>query len=537
MRNALVSALVSLAALLALVAAAQPARNSTISGHVLNASTGEPLRRAAVTIFMENRSDVRGMAPTDDDGQFLLRALPAGRYRLEVSKRGYSAMNYGARRPGSPGQIVTLGPNENKSGLLIRLPRLSAISGSIFDAAGLPAISGAVTAYRLTASDSIRAWRFESEVRLDNRGMYHLSGLPPGRYLVAAQLDPPRRLPPNSDPDLPPVPIKTYYPATLLQAEASPLELRSGAEISDVAINVREVRPCRIGLQVLLPPSLEITGAPPRFDVTLNDDLHTFYTVTASDSAQADRLWVTRTMAPDTYVFTTLDSFGGKRYFATQSVDLTGGQAEVTLALKPGVDLRGRIRFDGPAHTDITRLRVQLQYPPSPRTRIDSGPISPNGSFVISDVPPTTWRLIVGSLPAGTFLKSATLGTLDLLANPLPVTPTLRELMEIVIGTRPARLAGHIQEGVATVVLAVPQGELAHHPGAYSVVGVDEQNGFEFEALPPGTYRIYAFDQLRPSAWLDPGFLKDYTGTAVNLVEGPAPPLMLRAETATPVEP
>ncbi|MGC4048828.1 MAG: carboxypeptidase-like regulatory domain-containing protein [Paludibaculum sp.] len=54
----------------------QPQRTSSISGQVLNATTGEPLRRAAVTILMDGREDVRGMAATGDAGQFLLRLLP-----------------------------------------------------------------------------------------------------------------------------------------------------------------------------------------------------------------------------------------------------------------------------------------------------------------------------------------------------------------------------------------------------------------------------------------------------------------------------
>ena len=85
-------------ALSALVSAAQNAPTSgpfTISGVILSATTGAPLDRAQITISTagEEESQV-AEAVTGEGGAFRFDHLPAGKYALAASRRGYIASRY-----------------------------------------------------------------------------------------------------------------------------------------------------------------------------------------------------------------------------------------------------------------------------------------------------------------------------------------------------------------------------------------------------------------------------------------------------------
>src|SRR6188508_856134 len=74
----------------------QPAPKGTgrIAGRIVSADTGNPIRRAQVRLsapeIRVNRTDT-----TDNDGKYEFADLPAGRYRLQVSKTGYVTLEYG----------------------------------------------------------------------------------------------------------------------------------------------------------------------------------------------------------------------------------------------------------------------------------------------------------------------------------------------------------------------------------------------------------------------------------------------------------
>ena len=67
-----------------------------------------------------------------------------------------------------------------------------------------------------------------------------------------------------------------------------------------------------------------------------------------------------------------------------------------------------------------------------------------------------------------------------------------------------------------------PEGKFSRVLSFYSRVLADEKGHFEMEGIHPGTYRIYAFEELSANGWQDPEFLKQYAGRgeAVTLAEG-----------------
>src|SRR5438067_13921460 len=60
----------------------------SISGRVVSAETGDPLRNVRVTAL--SGTGVTAPVRTDPDGRFVISGLAAGRYRLTAAKAGYS---------------------------------------------------------------------------------------------------------------------------------------------------------------------------------------------------------------------------------------------------------------------------------------------------------------------------------------------------------------------------------------------------------------------------------------------------------------
>ena len=61
----------------------------SISGTVVSASTGEPLRKASVSVTRSPGVPDLPTAVTDVQGRFSLTGLPAGRYTVSVDRFGY----------------------------------------------------------------------------------------------------------------------------------------------------------------------------------------------------------------------------------------------------------------------------------------------------------------------------------------------------------------------------------------------------------------------------------------------------------------
>src|SRR5690349_8710775 len=66
----------------------QPVGTGQISGRVVDAENGRPMRRARVMLNGAELPGGRGTT-TDDQGNFSFAGLPAGRYTVNASRSGY----------------------------------------------------------------------------------------------------------------------------------------------------------------------------------------------------------------------------------------------------------------------------------------------------------------------------------------------------------------------------------------------------------------------------------------------------------------
>ena len=164
---------------LILVLVAAGLRAADIKGTVVENQTGHPVARAAVTLeSVPGGSGLRQSARTNLNGFFEFPTLPAGVYLVTAGRTGFATVQYGQKEWKSAGMPVTV--TENDSAVLnIRLPRYGAIAGTVLDEndVGLP--EHEVIAYRNTQPP-----RPVARAKSDDRGMFRISGLEPGSYLV-----------------------------------------------------------------------------------------------------------------------------------------------------------------------------------------------------------------------------------------------------------------------------------------------------------------------------------------------------------------
>lgn len=162
----------------------QPAR---ITGRVVAAETGDPLR--GVMVELVGGTPV-SFVVTDVDGRFEFLEKRVGRYAVQATKAGYAPYLFG-RTPDQgemfdvlAGQRIDRGP--------IRLSQAAVISGRVHDDAGEPILAATVAAWRIEfPQPGIRWLQLIKEVQTDDRGEYRLHGLMPGQYQIAASRNPP----------------------------------------------------------------------------------------------------------------------------------------------------------------------------------------------------------------------------------------------------------------------------------------------------------------------------------------------------------
>lgn len=166
----------------------QPMKLGTgvIFGQITEADSNRPVAGAIVTINLPGVQPLRVMA--DAQGRFGFRDLPAGGFNITASRPGWVDGTYGRTRPGGPGLPLRLTDGERVSGVVIPVWRYASISGTVVDESGDPIVNAPVRALRRSTIGGRTRLTMGSQDTTDDRGMYRISMLEPGDYVVAVPM-------------------------------------------------------------------------------------------------------------------------------------------------------------------------------------------------------------------------------------------------------------------------------------------------------------------------------------------------------------
>ena len=162
---------------IALACLALAARAAVIDGVVVESQSGKPLIRARVSLLALSgqAGAARGPYFTDSAGRFSI-PLGSGAFLLTAEKRGYAMAAYGQKRWNTPGTPVVLDRDSHFT-VEMRLNRLGAASGKVVDDGGFGLEDVTVFAYR-----DGKPLRLAGQGLTDDRGIFRVAGLQPGRY-------------------------------------------------------------------------------------------------------------------------------------------------------------------------------------------------------------------------------------------------------------------------------------------------------------------------------------------------------------------
>jgi protocatechuate 3,4-dioxygenase beta subunit len=526
---------------LALAAQAGPDEACAISGQVSNAATGEPVRRALVSLRRIEMSpgtttiQVSRTAATDAAGQFAMAGIAPGKYRLTAEHSGFLAAQYGARGPGKAGTLLTLEAGQKSNELAIRLTPHGVIAGRVLDEDGEPVSYVDVQVLRQIRAQGRKQMSRTGAASTNDLGEYRVFGLTPGRYYVSAtsRRNQNATLPPGEDEEY----ATTWFPRATDAAAAAPIDVAPGAQLRNIDIPLVKVHTVTVRGRVTSevdPPASGDKASRSNLSVMLSarNAIVAGGGFSRGAAVTPEGNFEFRGVTPGSYIAIGLANTPRGAVAARVPVQVGGSNIEgISLIIRSGV-VSGRVRVEGETTKSVAGLRVLLQ--PTEIGGIVFGPtpsqqVKEDGSFQFEDVGSDHYALSVNGLPEGFYVKSARSANLDVLAGGLEVSGGSAAPLDVVLSPNAGQVTGTVLDPntqkaapMMMVVLVPQEKERREREAFYQTATSDLTGQFTFKSVVPGDYRAYAFEEAEYGAWMDPDFMKplEGRGEVVSVSEG-----------------
>ena len=158
--------------------------------------------------------------------------------------------------------------------------------------------------------------------------------------------------------------------------------------------------------------------------------------------------------------------------------------------------------------------------------QLPSSKIGPGGSIRLPGVTPGNWQFTLNSPPEDLWIKAATFDTQDVLSGELNVSSGTHGQLHILLAGNGAQVSGTVTEDEkprhATVVLVPTAADLQGSAQMYRSTITGDEGAFLFKGVRPGSYKLFAFEDVEAFSWLDPEFLKpvESMGEPITVGEG-----------------
>lgn len=554
-RTAITAVLIVLSA--STIFLAQQPLKARLEGTVTRAGSAEPVAGARLTL---TRDAAEGAAPepviTDRNGKFTFQEIAPGSYKLKVKANGYAetdAREDHGRRVSGP---VVLAAGQNIQDMAIRLTPAGTISGHIRNLSGHPFAGVSVELIRRAYSmDGSPALDSVASAITDDRGEYRLYWVRPGRYYVRAPGPPLPHLfsygvnyvefARNGNNEVAAQYGAGFFPGVPDIADAAIVDIPPSGEITNVDFAVPPLQLFHIRGRVIdartgVPPAqgtVTVLGSGIGFSIAYDKTDGTFDTgplkpgtnfLTASDTGM-------KTVTD--WHFENL-SRPGQATAAAKVVLLNSDVDGVQLTLSSLPPIAGRIRVEGSLPSSVTLDRLRVAIRPADLNegsrfsqRQAAFPIQADGTFTVNAVSDGEFRVAMPALPAGLYLKQATLDGQDVLNRYLPFKAGP---LEIVISSHGARVEGGVTDDrllLMTGVQAVLVPDQARDRfELFKAATTDAEGHFTISDVAPGDYKLFAWEELEPYEYFDPDFQKRFEqrGTPVHVSESSRQTIALR---------
>jgi hypothetical protein len=506
---------------LAIVALGQPVQmgkaHGTITGRVSIDNKGEP--GVVVTLKPDagggvgfgGEQEPAITAVTDEEGRYRLSNIIPGSYRLSAFAPTYAAQGDGDFfKPGKP---VNLMEGENLEGQDLFLVKGGVITGRVTDEDGRNVIAEPVRIYRLGPDnkpqpDSGFLTMF-SFWETDDRGVYRIFGLGPGKYWVAvggaAMGNIPHLGGKGGGYYLP-----TFYPGTVNESQAEMIEVEGGGVTTDVDIKIASPSKLFIasGRVVDADTGQAIAGVQVSCSIkSEGSQIQTPFANTLSagtartDSLGEFRIEGLRPSRYRAYIFDakSSDPISGQVEFEISDSNVNG----LEVSKKQGSVISGIVVIEGSNAPNLNASLVQmgliaqnLSDPMALTIPVGRGEINPDGSFKLTNIKPGRTRILMGvGGPKGLSLIRVEHQGHDVREFNVSASELISGVRLIfaygtgVIAGRVEITGGALPPGARLRVRAAREGEGVASPST-PMADIDGQGRFTIEGLLQGTYKL-----------------------------------------------
>jgi hypothetical protein len=508
---------IALTAALATAQTISPQEPASIEGRVVHAVTGEGLRSATFLVQIlpapgpaaRERQIFFYTTTTDSAGHFELKDLEPGNYgALIASRPGFSRDQQGG--------TVTLQPGEKRKVPDFKLTPQSVISGKILDEDGEPMIGVSVSLLQSRYLNGIKRLESQGTLTSDDRGAYRMPGLSAGKFYLVASL------PTGQNPGMidrtesNEAFVPTYFPGVTDSASAQPVTVQQGFELQGQNIVMKRVKTVSVSGRLQSP----VENPEGNYYIELHPkEGRSAPGFQQRVIAMPRHEFTFRGVLPGTYTLLASADQGNVRHQLQQRIDVGGEDvANVVLDIPPGVDLTGQLELEDPASASIAMPQVILNPSPGSLLRQISAPVDAQREFVLPAVAATRYRVGLAQLPAGSYIKSATLNGVEVLDSGIDLAKISPGPLRVVLSTKGAKVSGSVQDKdsksvpSAWVVLVPEKAILRDDPQSYRTASTGPDGAFTMQPVRPGDYRAYAWKPSPGGAYLDPEFMRLYAG-------------------------
>ena len=462
---------------------------------------------------------------TDTQGRFALTELEPGAYRISIASNGYVRQEYGQRIFPGQGTLLNLTAGQIIRDLVVHLTETGNVSGRITDSNGQLAVGAPVQLLKV-AYNAIGQKTFQDggTTRTNDRGEYRIYWVTPGRYYVVAGTPPgPVTGAPSSPNDSQDRYGFTFYPGVADSTRASTIDVQSGSDAhADFSVPPQQLFHVRGKV-------VDSTGKPPS-SISVS---FAFQSVTGQTGAfSIGQSYDSTTGNFDVPNFTP-GSYIVQVATATverETIEVVNANVDnLSFILGTGAVLNGHLRVDGPGNSlsaGAERARVQLRGINVALT-VSHNSVEADGNFKIDSISPADYRAVVTNLPVELYAKEVRLGGLDLMNQTIHVTSgtPIGGTVEVLLSPNVSQIEGTVLDDrgqpIAGLLVVLVPDRNREHTELFKTATSDQTGHYSIRGIPPGDYKLFAWETLESFAYFDPELLKqsDSQGKAMHIVE------------------
>jgi hypothetical protein len=513
--------------------------DASIAGIVTKEPGSEPVKKAVIELIAESQSNgANYTALSGGDGAFSIENIVPGRYRLFVERTGFREID--KRQRPVEGRSLTLTAGQQAKDLAIHVQAAAVIEGRVTDEDGDPVAEAQVAVFRMTFTAARGRWEQVRGEATNDLGEYRIAGLDAGNYFVSVTPPPDfRSLIETAGGSSSNVSSSTaankssaasyqttYYPGTRDRGQAVAIPLHGG---DDFPVNFSLVRSQSFTVRG------SVAGVGSNGAATIMLKSKDFNLMLNGAEMHKDGTFEIRDVSPGAYTIVATLENAAVPMMAHQSMQVAGNVDGIRLAPQPGGSIRGRLRVEGGAKSDLNQMFLVLRSADGEDGIVGAGLAfadegfnliahrNADGSFEWTNVPAGRYFVEISNIN-GTpdcFLKSVMVGGQNATDSGIAVSGGVNTL-DLLASANGGIAAGVVtdsndQPSANAVIVAVPDPRFRSRTDHFRKVTSDQSGHFILGGLPPGDYTIYAWESVEGDAYYNPDFLRNYEGQGKTL--------------------